>query len=170
MEDFEERYSQNVTRQSRNLKNLSDDDLSDKILNSSLKTDNFFDNPCTFFNIAGEERIECIKKLLCLDHLNQDQYEHVERLIINSADRLQIRGEPLEASNVLQDSIRTKDDSPVFSRHYRFPPVHKEETIKEVDELLKNKIIKPSQSPYNTPVWIVPKKPDSKGTLLRDFI
>ena len=57
------------------------------------------------------------------------------------------------------------DDSPIFSRQYRFSPVHKEEITKQVDELLKNKIIKPSQSPYNTPVWIVPKKPDSKGNI-----
>ena len=54
---------------------------------------------------------------------------------------------------------------PTFSRQYRFPPVHKEEITKQVDELLKNKIIKPSQLPYNTPVWIVPKKPDSKGNM-----
>ena len=64
LEDFEERHFQNVTSQSSNLKNLSDDDLSNQILNTFLKTDNFFDNPCKFFNITGEERIECIKKLL----------------------------------------------------------------------------------------------------------
>ena len=102
LEEFEERDFQNVTSQSSNLKNLSNDDLSNKILNIFLKTDNFFDNPCKFFNITGEERIECIKKLLRLDHLNQDEYEHVERLIINSADRFQIPGKPLEATNVLQ--------------------------------------------------------------------
>ena len=39
------------------------------------------------------------------------------------------------------------------------------EITKQVDELLKNKKMKPSQSPYNTPVWIVPEKPDSKGKL-----
>ena len=46
-----------------------------------------------------------------------------------------------------------------------------EEITRQVDELLKNKIIKPSQSPYNTPVWIVPKKPDSqrKRRMVLDF-
>jgi len=29
--------------------------------------------------------------------------------------------------------------------------------------LLEGSIIKPSQSSYNTPIWIVPKKEDSKG-------
>ena len=116
MEDFEERYSQNVTRESRYLKNLSDDDLSNEILNSFLKTDNFLDNPCTFFNITGEERIECIKKVLRVDHLNQDEYEHKERLIIDSADRFKMPGEPLEATSLLQHSIPIIDDSSIFSR------------------------------------------------------
>ena len=61
LEDFEERDSQNITRQSRDLKNLSDDDLSNKILKIFLKTEIFFDNPCKFFNITDEERIESTK-------------------------------------------------------------------------------------------------------------
>ena len=65
----------------------------------------------------------------------------------------------------MRHSIPTTDDSPIFSGQYRFPPVHEEEITKQVDELLKNKIIKPSQSPYNTPLWIVPKKPDSVGKI-----
>ena len=65
----------------------------------------------------------------------------------------------------MQHSIQTIDDSPICSRQYGFPPVHKEESTKQVDESLKNKIIKPSQSPYNNPVWIIPEKPDSKGNI-----
>ena len=56
------------------------------------------------------------KKLLRLDHLNQDEYEHVGRLVINSADRFQIPGEPLGGTNVLQHLIPTIDDSPIVSR------------------------------------------------------
>ena len=32
-----------------------------------------------------------------------------------------------------------------------------------MNELIDNKMIKPSQSPYNTPVWILPKKFNSHG-------
>ena len=39
----------------------------------------------------------------------------------------------------------------------------KKELKKQTNELLENEIIKPSQSPYNIPVWIVPKKLDSQG-------
>ena len=123
-----------------------------------MRTDNSLINSCKFYNVTDEDRAECIQKLLRLDLLNQDEYENVEKLIKNNADRFQIPGEPLEATNVLQHSTPTVDDAPIFSRQYRFPPVHKEEITRQVDESLKNKILKPSQSPYNTPVWIIPKK------------
>ena len=42
---------------------------------------------------------------------------------------------------------------------------NKEEITRQVDILLKSDINKSSQSPYNTLVWIVPKKPDSQGKI-----
>ncbi|XP_036150748.1 uncharacterized protein LOC118648534 [Monomorium pharaonis] len=49
------------------------------------------------------------------------------------------------------------------TKQYRYPPIHKDEIDRQVGELLKNDVIKPSTSPYNSPLWIVPKKADSKG-------
>ena len=132
--------------------------MSSKILNNFLRTDNPLINSCKFYNVTDEDRVECIKKLLQLDHLNQDEYEHLEKLIKNNADRFQIPGELLEAINVLQHSILTVDDSPIFLSQYRLLPVHKEEITRQVDKLLNNEIIKPSQSPCNIPAWIIRKK------------
>ena len=106
-------------------------DLSSKILNDFSRTDNSLINSCKFYNVVDEDRIECIKKLLRLDHLNQYEYAHVEKLIKNNAYRFQIPGEPIEATNVLQHLIPTIDDSPIFPRQYRFPPVHKEEITRD---------------------------------------
>ena len=72
---------------------------------------------------------------------DEDEYEHVKKLIKNNADRFQIPEEALEATNVLQHSILTVDDSPIFSRQYRFSPIHKKENTRQVDELLKNNSI-----------------------------
>jgi len=46
----------------------------------------------------------------------------------------------------------------INTRQYRFPQAHKEEINKQIEELLEEGIIKLSQSPYNTPIWIVPKR------------
>ena len=66
---------------------------------------------CEFYNVIDEDRVENIKNLLRLDHLYQDEYEHVEKLIKNNADKFKITGEPLEATNVLQHSMQTLYDS-----------------------------------------------------------
>lgn len=39
----------------------------------------------------------------------------------------------------------------------------KVEVNRQIQELLDNGIIRPSRSPYNWPVWIVPKKPDASS-------
>ena len=151
LEDFEEQEFYKQIENLHNFQLINNEDLLSKILNNFLKTDNSLMNSCKFYNVTDEDRVECIKKLLRLDHLNQDEYEHIEKLIKNNAHRFQIPREPLEAINVLQHSNPNVDDYPIFSRQYRFPPVNKEEITRQVQELLKNKIIKPSQSPCNTP-------------------
>ena len=98
-----------------------------------------------------------------MDHLNKEEKQYVENLIKKYADRFHIPGKPLGATTVLHRNIPTTDDQPIFLKQYRFPPVHKEEISRQVNELIDNKIINPSQSPYNTPVWIELKKLDSHG-------
>ena len=102
-------------------------------------------------------------ELLRLEHLNEREKKNIINLISNSQDRFHIPGEKLTATNMLQHQIPTTDDRPINTRQYRFPQLHKEEINKQVEELLEGGIVKPSQSPYNTPIWIVPKKEDSKG-------
>ena len=110
-----------------------------------------------------ENRLAQIIELLRLEHLNEQEKENVIKLIKNSQDQFHVPGEKLTATPVLQHRIITTDDQPINTRQYRFPQLHKEEINKQVEELLENGIVKHSQSPYNTPVWIVPKKEDSKG-------
>ena len=95
--------------------------------------------------------------------MNKEKRQHVESLIKKYADRFHLTGEPLAATTILQHNTPATDDPPIFSKQYRFPPVHKEEISRNVNKVIANKIIKRSQSSYNTPVWIVPKKLDSHG-------
>ena len=107
LEEFEEQEFYKQIETLINFKQSNNEDLSSKIVNNFLRTANSLSNSCKIHTVTGENRLECIKKLLRLDRLNQDKYEHVEKLIKNNADRFQIPGEPLEATNVLQHSIPT---------------------------------------------------------------
>ena len=55
-------------------------------------------------------------------------------------------------------TIRTKDQEPVYSKYQSYPISMVEFVNKEVQDLLKKGIIRPSRSPYNSPVWVVEKK------------
>ena len=57
----------------------------------------------------------------------------------------------------IKATIRTVDEEPVWSRSYPYPMSANEFVNKEIERLLAEGIIRPSRSPYNAPVWVVPK-------------
>ncbi|XP_036140388.1 uncharacterized protein LOC118644842 [Monomorium pharaonis] len=132
-----------------------------------------YDNP-VYFHYTTECHPKCthslennrtstILNLLRLDHLNPEEIENIKTLINENEDRFHLPGDSLEATNAAEHFIPTTDDIPVHTKQYRFPPVHKEEISKQINDLLINDSIEHSTSPYNSPLWIVPKKPDSQG-------
>ena len=163
--DFEEIliHEENRTDTKTNLEDRREFNFSQQVFNDFISQIPKVQDCYHSFNITNKNRENDIKELLRLDHLNKEEKQHVENLIKKYADQFHIPGEPSGATTVLQHNIPTTDDQPIFSKQYRFPPIHKEEISRQVNELIDSKIIKPSQSPYNTPVWIVPKKLDSHG-------
>lgn len=114
--------------------------------------------------VNGESsRVEQILNLLRLSHLNNEEREEVVKLVDANSDLFYIPGDKLGKTDKIQHKIPMINNAPVHVKQYRYPHIHKQEINKQVDELLSNQIIKPSTSPYNSPLWIVPKKPDSKG-------
>lgn len=55
-------------------------------------------------------------------------------------------------------TIRTEDNEPVYSKLYPFPMGASDFVNREIKDLLRNGIIRPSRSPYNNPIWVVGKK------------
>ena len=81
LEDFWKHKCHEQIPNLHNFKQTNNEDLSSKIINNFLRTENSPINSCKIYNVTDEDRVECIKKLLRLDHLNQDEYEHEEKLI-----------------------------------------------------------------------------------------
>ena len=110
-----------------------------------------------------QDKATAIKELLRLEHLNEEELTHVTNIIQTHSNLFRLPDETLDHTNKIAHKIQTTDDQPVHTKQYRFPPIHKDEINKQVTELLENDVIRPSESPYNSPLWVVPKKPDSKG-------
>jgi len=121
-------------------------------------------NIFAIINSSGN-RANKVNNLLRLEHLNREEALHVQNFITKYSDIFHLPDDKLESTNVLKHTITTVDEQPVNTKQYRFPPIHKDEIDKQVKQLLHNDVIKHSTSPYviNSPLWIVPKKADSKG-------
>ncbi len=64
----------------------------------------------------------------------------------------------LGQANNFTHNIDLKDKAPVYIPQYRLPDTHKIKLEEQVDEWLKMGIIQPSNSKYNSPIFVVPKK------------
>lgn len=58
----------------------------------------------------------------------------------------------------IECTIKTKNDEPVWVKQYPYPMSDHAFVTKEIDRLLEDGIIQKSHSPYNSPIWTVPKK------------
>ncbi|XP_046141954.1 uncharacterized protein LOC123987841 [Osmia bicornis bicornis] len=109
------------------------------------------------------KRITTLFTSLRLEHLNKEEKSSIKNLISNNADRFYLNEDELGATNKIFHRIITTDEAPVNIKQYRYPQALKEEVNKQVNELLEKDIIEHSSSPYNSPIWIVPKKEDTQG-------
>ena len=112
---------------------------------------------------TAQSRLSAIHESLRLEHLNSEERDHVLNLVNDYENLFHLPGDTLTCTNKIAHRITTTDGTPVHTKQYRFPPAHKQEIERQVSTLLDDEIIKPSSSPYNSPLWIVPKKADSHG-------
>lgn len=100
---------------------------------------------------------------LRISHLNKEQQSKLNQLINSCPNLFSEPDERLTFTTKVQGEIRTYNSEPVYSKSYPYPLCLKNEVERQVKQLLKDGIIRPSRSPYNAPVWIVPKKTDASG-------
>lgn len=100
---------------------------------------------------------------LRLDHLNKEERVGLIRLISDYQQIFHLKSEKLTFTNVVKHRIDTSDDIPVYTKSYRYPYFLKEEVQTQIRDLLQQGIIRPSNSPWSSPIWVVPKKMDASG-------
>jgi len=89
--------------------------------------------------------------------LDEQQAKMIED-IVNRYDHIfSFEGE-LGDCNVLEYDIDTGDSKPIHSASYRHSPKVREQVQKQIDEWLRDGVIRPSSSPWASPIVIVPKK------------
>ena len=112
---------------------------------------------------ADARRLVELFKVLDLGGLNEAEQGSILEIINEFPYQFHLPSDELGLTDTIQHSIITADEIPINTKQYRFPQVYKEEIKKQVNSLLENRIIQPSSSPYNSSVWIVPKKSGPDG-------
>ena len=101
--------------------------------------------------------------MLRTDHMSSEEKQAFKKLICEYSDVFLVEGQTLSFTHEVKHEIRTVDETPVYTKSYRYPYVHRQEVRDQVAKMLKSGIIRPSYSPWSSPVWIVPKKVDASG-------
>uniref|UniRef100_V5GL18 Retrovirus-related Pol polyprotein n=1 Tax=Anoplophora glabripennis TaxID=217634 RepID=V5GL18_ANOGL len=102
-------------------------------------------------------------KNLRLSHCNQEEYTAIRKLCYEFRDIFHHEDIPLSFTNQIKHSIKLKNESPIFTKFYRYPEIHKPEVNSQINKMLENDVIQHSNSPWNSPIWIVPKKLDASN-------
>lgn len=87
-------------------------------------------------------------------------------------DIFKLESDVLTTNNFYTQKLTLNDNKPVFIKNYRMPHSQKAEVANQVNSLLKNNIIEPSVSNYNSPILLVPKKStngEKKWRMCLDF-
>lgn len=142
-------------------------------LQEPIPVDKFESNVCelyTFENVSREmEQYHLnrtnteIDELIRTNHMNTEERREISKLCKEYSDIFYKPGDRLTFTSKVKHNIRTEDEIPVHSKSYRYPYVHTNEIKKQINEMLDKGIIRPSSSPWSSPIWIVPKKMDASG-------
>lgn len=96
-------------------------------------------------------------------HMSLEERLATEKLIKQFPEIIPLDDEPLTFGHTIKHKINTKDELPCYTKNYRYPHALKNEVFDQVRKMLEQGIIRPSYSPWSSPVWIVPKKLDASG-------
>lgn len=142
-------------------------------LTEPLKATNFIDTAYEIYKFESFENNtendflqnkEDIKNLVRTSHMNEEEKKAIFSLCGNFKDIFLKPGDELTFTSKVKHVIRTKDELPVHTKSYRYPYIHKFEIKRQIEEMLDKGIIRPSSSPWSSPIWVVPKKIDASGT------
>lgn len=121
-------------------------------------------------NLIRNEKL--LKELNVSNIADEEIKEKLRQLCSNYNDIFAMSDEPLSVNNFYKQTIRLDSESPVYTKNYRIPETHKIEVNKQVQKMLDDNIIRPSISPFNSPILLVPKKSsndEKKWRLVVDF-
>jgi hypothetical protein len=140
----------------------------DEVLKTLPKTQELIKLSGKFAEIDQREqysRNRLLQTQLRLAHLKEGEQE-IRQLCTEYSDVLKLPGDKLTATSAIEHCIPTPSipaNRAITMRNYRIPEHYQVEVDSQIKQMLKDEIIQPSQSAWNFPILVVPKKLDASG-------
>ncbi|HBS53358.1 MAG TPA: hypothetical protein DD806_05115 [Flavobacterium sp.] len=118
------------------------------------------------WNDSSEKRLEKVIEKLDVSHMNPEERTAILELCEKFSDIFYLDGDLFSHTNKIEHRIPiSQATNPINSKPYRLPHAQKEEIKSQTEAMLENNIIRPSSSPWNSPLLVVPKKKDKNGKI-----
>jgi len=114
--------------------------------------------------VAG--RLSRLREQLRTDHLNDEERVSLVRICEEYHDIFHLSGDTLTCTSAAEHAIPTPtiDQSrAINTKSYRIPEIHKEVVKRQIEQMLRDDIIQPNTSPWNSPILVIPKKANASG-------
>ena len=109
-----------------------------------------------------ENRLEKLHSQLDLSHLNLEEKSSILSICRKYNNTFHLDGDILSSTNATNHTISVDPlKPPINVKPYRLAEVHKAEIKTQVDAMLAQGIVAHSDSPWNSPLLVVPKKSES---------
>ena len=116
-------------------------------------------------DLEGYRQRECVRDEKLGDELTEDQQRVLKDLVRKYPDVFtNMPGE----TDVIQHQIKLTDDTPIRCKPNPLPYAMREELRNKVDTVLEMGVVRPSTSPYTSPIVMVKKK-DGSNRVCVDF-
>ena len=89
--------------------------------------------------------------------LTEEQRDALRAVLLKNYDAFQWDGDPIGRTNLVEHSIPTGNTRPIITKQYPIPTIAQESMRAQVASMLKNKVIRPSKSPWRSPILLVKK-------------
>lgn len=113
------------------------------------------------FDDSEKQNLDLSK--LRVNHLNSEERHSILKICKEFSDIFYNEHQPLTFTSKIKHRIKTSDEVPVYTKSYRYPFIHRKEVTEQMKKMLEQNIIRPSNSPWSSPIWVVPKKLDASG-------
>ena len=91
-------------------------------------------------------------------NLSQTEKDKLRQLLSQYSDLFATNSNDLGRTSLISHSITVDNPVPIRQRPYRVSPAHKDTVSTHINDMLQHDIIRPSMSPWSSPVIIIPKK------------